>query len=54
MVMLLSKVYNSFITTAAEILTGRVKSVNAKHYLLNEIDRMTEQYLKAWKKFNLF
>ena len=27
----------------------RAKSVNTKHYLLNEIDRMTEQYHKAWK-----
>ena len=33
----------------AEVLAGRAKSVSAKHYLLNEIDRMTEQYHKARK-----
>ena len=36
--------------SGAEILAGRAKSVSAKHHLLNEIDRMTEQYHKAWKK----
>ena len=35
----------------AEILQGRAKSVSAKHYLLNEIVRMTEQYYKAWKNY---
>ena len=35
--------------SGAEVLAGRAKSVSAKHYLLNEIDRMTEQYHKAWK-----
>jgi intergrase/recombinase len=35
--------------SGAEVLAGRAKSVSAKYYLLNEIDRMTEQYHKAWK-----
>jgi intergrase/recombinase len=35
--------------SGAEVLAGRAKSVSAKHYILNEIDRMTQQYLKAWK-----
>lgn len=35
--------------SGAEVLAGRAKTVSAKHYLLNEIDRMTEQYHKAWK-----
>jgi len=35
----------------AEILAGRTKSISAKHYLINEIDKMTEHYSKAWKKF---
>jgi hypothetical protein len=39
--------------SGAEVLAGRAKSVSAKHYILNEIDRMTEQYREAWKKFNL-
>jgi intergrase/recombinase len=37
--------------TGAEVLAGRAKSVSTKHYLLNEIDKMTEQYYKAWKDF---
>ena len=32
----------------AEILAGRTKSVSAKHYLTYEIDKMIEQYSKAW------
>lgn len=32
----------------AEILAGRAKSVSAKHYLTFEIDKMVEQYGKAW------
>ena len=32
----------------AEILAGRAKSVSAKHYLTYELDRMVEQYAKAW------
>jgi intergrase/recombinase len=35
--------------SGAEVLAGRANSVSAKHYLLNEIDRMTEQYHRAWK-----
>jgi intergrase/recombinase len=35
--------------SGAEVLAGRAKSVSAKHYLLNEIDKMTEQYHKAWE-----
>jgi hypothetical protein len=37
--------------SGAEILQGRAKSVSAKHYLLNEIDKMTEQYYKVWKNY---
>lgn len=32
----------------AEVLAGRTKSVSAKHYLTYEIDKMIEQYSKAW------
>ena len=35
--------------SGAEVLAEKAKSVSAKHYLLNEIDRMTEQYCKAWE-----
>jgi intergrase/recombinase len=37
--------------SGAEVLAGRAKSISAKHYLINEIDKMTEQYSMAWKKF---
>jgi hypothetical protein len=35
--------------SGAEVLAGRTKSVSAKYYLLNEIDRMTEEYHEVWK-----
>ena len=35
--------------SGAEVLEGRAKSVSAKHYLLHEIDKMTEQYHSAWE-----
>ena len=34
----------------AEVLAWRAKSVGAKHYLINEIDKMTEQYHRACEK----
>jgi intergrase/recombinase len=37
--------------SGAEVLEGRAKSISAKHYLINEIDKMTAQYHKAWKKY---
>ena len=33
----------------AEILAGRAKTVSAKHYLIYEIDKMTEQYARPGK-----
>jgi hypothetical protein len=35
----------------AEVLAGRAKSISARHYLLNELDLLAEQYGKAWKKY---
>ncbi|HXV45956.1 MAG TPA: integrase [Nitrososphaera sp.] len=32
----------------AEVLAGRAKTVSARHYLLNELDNLSEQYQKAW------
>jgi hypothetical protein len=37
--------------SGAEVLAGRARSVSAKHYLVNEIDKMIEQYDKGWKKY---
>jgi intergrase/recombinase len=36
----------------AEILAGRAKTISAKHYLTYEIDKMTEQYARAWQKYS--
>jgi hypothetical protein len=35
----------------AEVLAGRAKTVSARHYLLNELDLLAEQYGKAWMKY---
>lgn len=35
----------------AEVLAGRAKTVSARHYLLNELDLLAEQYARAWKKY---
>jgi hypothetical protein len=32
----------------ADILAGRAKSVSARHYALNELDRLTDAYHHAW------
>ena len=37
----------------ADILAGCAKSVSAKHYAMYEMDRMTEEYIQAWQKFNI-
>jgi len=33
--------------TGAEVLAGRAKSISAKHYLIHELDKMSEQYVKC-------
>jgi hypothetical protein len=35
----------------AEVLAGRAKTVSARHYVLNELDELAEQYAKAWQRF---
>jgi intergrase/recombinase len=37
----------------ANILAGRAKSVDARHYAMYELDLMSENYANAWKKFGL-
>jgi hypothetical protein len=37
----------------ADILAGRAKSVSARHYALYELDRMTDDYIQARKKFDI-
>ena len=36
----------------AEVLAGRSKSISAKHYLIHELDKITDQYSNCMlKKF---
>lgn len=35
----------------ADVLAGRAKSISAKHYLINELDLMTQHYRNAWTKY---
>jgi len=37
--------------SGAEVLAGRARTVSARHYLLNELDLMVEQYGKVWGKY---
>jgi intergrase/recombinase len=37
----------------ANVLAGRAKSVDAKHYAMYELDEMSDKYAEAWKKFDV-
>jgi hypothetical protein len=37
----------------ANILAGRAKTVDAKHYAMYELDAMSKSYAEAWKKFRI-
>lgn len=37
----------------ANILTGRAKTVDAKHYAIYELDSMTNKYVEAWAKYGI-
>jgi hypothetical protein len=37
----------------ANILAGRAKSVDAKHYAMYELDVMSENYGNAWKRYDI-
>jgi hypothetical protein len=37
----------------SNILAGRAKTVDAKHYAMYELDMMTKSYTEAWKKFGI-
>ena len=37
----------------ANILAGRAKTVDAKHYAMYELDSMSKSYSEAWKKFGI-
>jgi intergrase/recombinase len=37
----------------ANILAGRAKTVDAKHYAMYELDAMSKSYAEAWRKFGI-
>jgi hypothetical protein len=37
----------------ADILTGRAKSVSARHYALYELDRLTDTYIQGWQRLGI-
>src|SRR5215216_1093200 len=49
--------YNVMLRTvgkdAAEVLAGRANTVSARHYLMVEVDRLTEQVIEAWSNFGI-
>src|SRR5215212_5206844 len=49
--------YNVMLRTlgkdAAEVLAGRANTVSARHYLMVEVDRLTEQVIDAWSNFGV-
>jgi intergrase/recombinase len=50
--------YNVMLRTlgkdAAEVLAGRANTVSARHYLMVEVDRLTEQIIDAWSNFGVY
>ena len=49
--------YNVMLRTlgkdAAEVLAERANTVSARHYLMVEVDRLTEQVIDAWNNFGI-
>jgi intergrase/recombinase len=49
--------YNVMLRTlgkdVAEVLAGRANTVSARHYLMVEVDRLTEQVIDAWSNFGV-
>jgi hypothetical protein len=49
--------YNVMLRTlgkdAAEVLAGRANTVSARHYLMVEVDKLTEQIIDAWSNFGV-
>lgn len=44
---------NSFEVDEAEVLAGRFKSVSAKHYILNDPEKLSAKYVLAWQNFGI-
>lgn len=37
----------------AEVLAGRFNSVSAKHYILNDPEKLSSKYVSAWQNYNV-
>ena len=37
----------------AEVLAGRFKSISARHYVLNDPEKLSGKYISAWKNFGV-
>jgi intergrase/recombinase len=37
----------------AEVLAGRFKSISARHYVLNDPEKLSGKYISAWQNFGL-
>ncbi|MGI0045507.1 MAG: hypothetical protein ACRD47_17550, partial [Nitrososphaeraceae archaeon] len=37
----------------AEVLAGRFRSVSARHYILNDPEKLSSKYIEAWKNFGV-
>ena len=37
----------------AEVLAGRFKSVSARHYVLNDPEKLSGKYISAWQNFGV-
>jgi hypothetical protein len=44
---------NAFDLDEAEVLAGRFNSVSAKHYILNDPDKLSSKYVSAWQNFGV-
>ena len=44
---------NAFDIDEAEVLAGRFKSVSARHYILNDPEKISGKYISAWQNFGI-
>lgn len=44
---------NAFEVDEAEVLAGRFRSVSARHYVLNDPEKLSGKYISAWENFGL-
>ena len=44
---------NAFEVDEAEVLAGRFKSVSARHYVLNDPEKLSGKYISAWQNFGV-